>query len=139
MGFQRFNIKRDNKNKSDIFYDDLYSVTDAFVNKSEFAPYPEAIIDIKFFINEIAANFIKHDTVFIYAHIDLSLSTSSLDGNITITHDGNDFDPLSEASECDTIKAAANRISFNSRAGAGSENASRKLTMKFNLKSWNKN
>jgi hypothetical protein len=139
MAFHRFNIKREDKNNASSFYDRMYQETDLFLSDPAFDSYGQAKIDIKFFINEIAANFIKHDTVFIFVRIDLTLSRRTLDGQIEVTHDGNSFDPFSDNSECENIKAAANRITMATGRGACLESTANKFKLKFSLTSWNSN
>lgn len=111
--YKRFILRRTDKDhlKRAEKHDEIYSWLDEVFGSDFSSPVPlQSKIDTKFFLDEIADNFLIHDGSFETAKIDVSISRQSLDVDIKVYHDGREFNPLDVGSTCHNIKAAAARL-----------------------------
>lgn len=136
MAYKRISIKKSDKTNRlaahDRIYDILNELLAGYIGVGK--DTHEGATDTKFFIDEIADNFLRYDGLFQNVDIDISINSTTLEIELKISHDGNDFDPLSADSKCYKIKAAANRIQAEPQSITVGSEEKLKFKLKFNLK-----
>lgn len=98
-------------------------------------PTHPGAMDTKFFVDEIADNFLRYDKQFFQVDIDVSIDSASLDVDLRVKHDGNNFDPFSAGSKCEKIKAAVQRIKATPEYATAAEEEHLRFKLKYSLKS----
>lgn len=133
----RFILRRSDKDafKAAEKHDEIYlKLNSIFAEEfAELVP-AESIIDTKFFIDEIADNFLEHDPAFDTAKIDVWIERSTLDVHIHVSHNGRNFDPMSPESSCENIKNAAARLKISPPKTDPHAHLEKKFGISYNLK-----
>ncbi len=132
--YKRIVVRRKDKERIPETHDAIYNITDEIFNNfmgTEKLSHKSAL-DSPFYVNEIADNFLKHDSQFFSADIDIWLE-ENLNVTIQISHDGIDFDPIEISSKCPRIRAAAERLTVSSQTILIGAKETKKITIKYNL------
>lgn len=133
--YKRFILRRSDKDKQRcaIKHDEIYEGLDVLFSQTFSKKISTtSVIDTKFFLDEIADNFLIHDNSFETAKIDIWVDTD-LHVTIKVTHDGREFNPLDENSNCVNIKAAAARLSLKPPTQYPYSHLPERFGLSFNL------
>lgn len=135
MSYTRITIRRDNKNHVPDTHDYIYGELDGFLSEVIGLGKETHVgaVDTKFFVDEIADNFLLYDDVFNKVTIDLWLD-QEMHMEMKIVHDGNDFDPLDAASDCPKIKAAIHRLNITPQEITLGERETTRFWIKYSLR-----
>ena len=135
--YKRFILRRSDKDvlKAAEKHDEIYTEINKMFADQFSEPVPAtSIIDTKFFIDEIADNFLEHDLAFDTAKIDVWIERDTLDVHIHISHNGRNFDPMSLESNCENIKNAAARLKVSPPKNDPHAHLEKKFGISYNLK-----
>lgn len=119
-------------------HDEIYEGLDAIFTSQFASPVPiKSKIDTKFFLDEIADNFLEHDSSFDKANIDIWVDRDTLDVTVKVTHDGREFNPLDPNGPCENILAAADRLRMSPPRQDPHSHRPERFGLKYNLNSLN--
>lgn len=133
--YKRFNLNKSDKTqeKAAQKHDEIYAGLDEMFSNLVDPIKESSKIDTSFFVDEIADNFLIHDSSFDFAKIDIWIEQTTLEVKIQISHNGADFNPLSDDSRCDNIKAAANRLTGSGQYEQEHSHVPKRYSLKYKL------
>ena len=135
MSYKRITINHSHRSKVSEAHDQIYAELDLFL--SEYLGLGkethQSAFDTKFYVEELADNFLQYDATFTKVTIDIWI-TDGDDVHLKVIHNGNDFDPLSDQSRCVNIKAAIDRLNISPQVITASERETLRFNIKYKLK-----